>query len=83
MAERKTNGDHPKMSKVEETRVSFHQQNPEAPQHISAIDFPKLPSAPLPTSHIPQTQSPQIGLPADAHQDTVPVRGVNVRVHST
>jgi len=57
----------------------FHQQNPEAPQHISPSTSLNFPSAPLPISWTLQTQSPRIGLLADAHWDVVPLRGVNVR----
>ena len=40
----------------------FHRQNPEAPQHILAIDFPKLPFCPLTNfTDTPGTVLPRLG----------------------
>jgi len=53
-------------------------KTPKHPQHISAIDFSKLPFCPLPTYM--DTPSPHIGLLADARWDEHAFEGgVNVR----
>jgi len=48
MASKKMNGDHPENVKGAKRLVSeFHRQNPKAPQHISVLDFSRLPFHPL------------------------------------
>src|SRR5882672_2249324 len=62
----------------------FHQQNPKAPQHISAIDFSKLPFCPLTNfTDTPDTVPTDwaTGRCASGHRTFE--GGVNVRVHST
>src|SRR5882672_189317 len=47
-------------------------KHPNISQPLTSLNFP---SAPLPISRIPQTQSLQIGLLADACRDAAPLRG--------
>jgi len=47
MGSKKMNGDQLKMSKAQRLVSEFHCKNPEAPQHISTLNFADLPFHPI------------------------------------